>query len=306
MFVSHRSFYRKILWSAGSLAMILLTLGSCSSVQIHRAQEQRSYLGDELYVESFGSGRDTIVFIPGLMGSTAYWKTGELRGLKTQHRVLFVDPLGFGRSPWPDIEYTLEDQLDAMRRTLVSHNAVSNVTLVAHSFGAIVAIHYAALHPDEVARVILFGAPIYRNPGEARDRIQTMSPLAGLLVKNRFAARVVCAFHNAIMPLAYKLAPNMRPDLPAQVARDGVLHFWPSLDGSVRHVILGKPVAKPMAALGSRATLVFGSRDTVSDSALVESLAAQTGARFIRTTDDHGSYSRWRGQILTDGSVRVP
>lgn len=138
--------------------------------------------------------------------------------------------------------------------------------------------------------MVLFGAPLYASEGEARRRIGTMSPLAGLLVKSRWSAKAVCMLHNAFMPLAARLAPFMRPDIPTAVAQDAALHFWPSLDGSVKLLTRESSGIEPLRVVGPRTTFVFGSRDTVADFGFIEKLALENGSRLIRTEDDHSSY----------------
>ena len=277
-------------------AIGVITAG-CASMQIRRAQQRRAHLGAYLYTETAGEGPETLVFLPGLMGSTAFWRNADTSSLSNK-RLIFVDLLGFGRSPWPEIEYTLDDQISALRRTLVRDGATKHVTLVAHSFGTVVAAYYAARFPEEVDHLFLFGTPMYRNKEGAAERVREMSWLAGLLVRSPFAARLVCTIHNAFMPILARLAPRVRRDLPATVARDGVLHFWPSLDGSVQHVILEAPLQDALKAVGRKTTIVFGSKDTVSERAFVEEVTRDTGARFALTGDDHVGYWRsWPGYV---------
>ena len=217
---------------------VAVTLSSatvaCETLAVRRAQRARASLGDRLHVEAIGSGPRTIVFLPGLLGSTRYWRAAGLTPIGGASRFLYVDLLGFGRSPWPDHGYTLDDHVMALRRTLIHEQATSRVTLVAHSFGALVAVEYAARFPDGIDRLVLFGAPVYRSPDEARQGVGHMSWLAGITIRGRPIARLVCFFHNALSPIAVPVAVLLRRDLPSDVARDGTLHFWPSLDGTIR------------------------------------------------------------------------
>lgn len=282
-----------------SMVFLLLSLQACSSLSVRHARSERAYLGAELYRESLGDQGDFIVFLPGLMGSTAFWRSGDTGRLTTAgHRLLFVDLLGFGRSPWPRSQYNLDDHIGALRRTMEEEGATRHVTLVGHSFGAIVAAHYAAQFPDEVHQLILFGPPIYESRKDAGGRIGAMSPLAALLMRSPLAARAVCALHNAFMPLASSLAPRIRPELPSGIARDGALHFWPSLYGSVSHVILDEPIQGPLRTVGKRTVLVLGDEDGISDAALVAGIASETGASMVHTKGDHSSYWRTYPDVL--------
>jgi len=274
-----------------------LAFGCTSLRSAHQGTHEM--VGDEqLYTEVTGEGERTIVFLPGLLGSTSYWKAAKLDTLGTGTRLIYLDELGFGRSPWPDIDYTLDAHLDAIRRTLVAQGATHHVTIVAHSFGTILAAYYAERYPDEVEALYLFGTPVYSDDAEAKRHVGEMSGLAGLLVKSRPLARIVCAVHNGLMPISSRLAPYMRKDLPPEVARDGALHFWPSLVGSVYNVILTKPIETPLRLLGSKVTFVHGKLDTVTEIKRVRSLATEIQARFIVTDDVHASYWKDARSVL--------
>jgi pimeloyl-ACP methyl ester carboxylesterase len=281
-----------------ALILVVALATGCTTIRSAH-QGTHSIVGDDqLYTEITGAGDRTIVFLPGLLGSTSYWKAAKLDTLGTEARLIYLDELGFGRSPWPSVDYTLDDHLGAIRRTLVAHGATRRVTIVAHSFGTILAAYYAERYQDEVEALYLFGTPVYSDEAEAKRHVGEMSGLAGLLVKSRPLARIVCAVHNGLMPLSSRLAPYMRTDLPPEVARDGALHFWPSLVGSVYNVIGTKPIETPLRLLGTKVTFVHGKLDTVTEIERVRSLATEIQARLIVTDDVHGSYWKDARSVL--------
>ena len=295
---------RSLVIVGGLLAFMVLLVTGCASMQIREAQRQREHLGEFLYTETKGSGADAVVFLPGLTGSTSYWTSATIDPPATK-RLLFVDLLGFGRSPWPNVDYTLDDQIGALRRTLVRHRATEHIVLVGHSFGSIIAAHYAARFPGEVDRLILFGTPMYRDRRDAAVHLRGMSGLAALLVRSPVAAHIVCTLHNALLPLAARMAPKIRPDLPPMIAHDGVLHFWPSLNGSVQHVILREPLHDALRVVGGKTTIVFGTNDVVSDRRHVEEIARKTGATLVLTDDTHASYWKsWPRFVLAGDNDR--
>lgn len=57
-------------------------------------------LTSTLYAAESGMGDATLVFLPGMGGTTRYWQ-GRVTKLEQDFRVLLVDPLGFGQSPKP-------------------------------------------------------------------------------------------------------------------------------------------------------------------------------------------------------------
>ena len=78
--------------------------------------------------------------------------------LERDLRMVYLDQRGSGRSerPWNDA-YSLAllvDDLEQLRRAW----GVEKLALVGHSFGTIVALEYAAAHPEHVERVVLASA----------------------------------------------------------------------------------------------------------------------------------------------------
>jgi len=272
----------------GAALAAVVGVEGAARFNLRHEQAARSYLGDLLYTEVRGQGTP-MVFLAGLEGSTEFWQN-RFEPLTRDHRLIFVDALGFGRSPWPDVRYTLHDHLGALRRTLVAQGATKEVTIVAHSFGTILATYYAALYPSEVDRVVLLGTPVFGEAGEARGRIRQMSSLAALFSLHRWLAREACLTMGAFRPLLRQVLPSLVPDLPPGVASDSVLHSWPAIDGTLRNVLFTRPVAIPLQAIGPKVTFIHGSADTVTPLSRIERLARAIGARVIVTANDHRSY----------------
>jgi len=273
----------------GTIAALTLSLLACSTVQLRRARAERRHLGAMLYVKRSGHG-SPVVLLAGLMGSTRYWKSAHFETVAAPHSVLAIDALGFGRSPWPDVDYTLEDHVSALRRTLVREGATSHVTFVAHSFGTILAANYAARYPDEVDQLYLLGTPMFRDAKEARRQMAGMSFVAKLFSRSRWLAWGACMIQDALNPVARRLAPRVVRGTPREVAEDSTLHFWRSLDGTVRNVILSIPIEQPLAGVGEKVTFIHGQLDRVTPVARVREVAQHLGARLIVVPGGHGDY----------------
>lgn len=288
--------------AAVALLGVPLLTAACSAYNVRRAQAERQPLGDLLYVESAGPATGSpMVFLPGMTGTTTYWReAGVLSLADAGARVLLVDELGFGRSPWPDQAYTLVDHLAAIDRTLESRGARNDLILVGHSFGAMLAAEYGARHAGSVRQVVLFGTPLYRSKAEARQRVGEMSALAGLTARNSTLARLVCFLHTAFLPATARWAPMLRRDLPAAVVADGSLHFWPSLRGSVENVVLRHSIEPALTTLGSKVTFVHGRSDAITPLARVREVATASGASLVVTDDDHVSYWRDAARVVRD------
>lgn len=107
-----------------------------------------------------GPGVDTIIAIhggPGLDLESIYKDFAA--GLGRRHVVIFYDQRGGGKSELPNDTSRLVaarqiQDLDEVRQ----HFGLTKVTLVAHSYGPLLAASYAIAHPDAVKKMVFFGA----------------------------------------------------------------------------------------------------------------------------------------------------
>lgn len=111
-----------------------------------------------LYYRLIGSGADTIIAIHGGPGVDLESIAGDFAPLGANHVVIFYDQRGTGKSTLPTDTTRLTavqqvTDLDAVRR----HFGLARVTLVAHSYGPLLAATYAIAHPDMVRRMVFFG-----------------------------------------------------------------------------------------------------------------------------------------------------
>src|SRR5271170_3135118 len=111
-----------------------------------------------LHVHRFGpSGPVRLLALHGLTGHGKRWET-----LSSEHlpeiAVAAPDLIGHGRSSWA-APWTIDANVAALAE-LLEHQADSPVVVVAHSFGAAVALHLAATHPDRVAALVLLDPAI--------------------------------------------------------------------------------------------------------------------------------------------------
>lgn len=109
-----------------------------------------------------GNGADTLVAIHGGPGVNLESIADDFAALAQRHTVIFYDQRGAGRSTLPTDTTTLNatqqvSDLDAVRR----HFSLAHMTLIAHSYGPLLAATYAIAHPANVARMIFIGpAPL--------------------------------------------------------------------------------------------------------------------------------------------------
>lgn len=285
---AHR-WWRRLWIALASLAGLAGLVEVIAAVRVRHLRAERAPLDGRLYAEVRGQG-NPMVFLAGLPGTMAYWDH-SFDSLAHDHRLIFIDALGFGRSPWPDTEYTLDEHLQALRRTLLAEGAGGHVTFVAHSFGTLLASYYAARFPAEVDRLYLLGTPVFDDKKEAMEHIRALSSTGGLFSMNPIIARESCKLHEAFGPLLAGMAVRMEKNLPPELVRGAMLHTWQSFNGTLRHVILSQPVTIPLARLGGKVTFIQGRADEITSLSRIHALATTIGARVVETEDDHTSYS---------------
>jgi pimeloyl-ACP methyl ester carboxylesterase len=220
----------------------------------------------------------TLVFIPGLSGTTRYWE-GRLGALEENHRVLLMDPLGFGDSPKPWSRYTVDRHVDALYEVLKNEK---RFVLIGHSMGTLLSIAYAARHPEQVERLTLLSIPFFGGAKEAQRFFSSQPVPYGWFFSNMALAAVICIITRRVFG---RLMPYLRRDLPREVARDIVKHSWRSFTSSFWEVICNYDVKRDADALGDLPVLsIHGDKDDTAP--LTGALALAAG----RTT--------WKTHIL--------
>jgi pimeloyl-ACP methyl ester carboxylesterase/uncharacterized membrane protein HdeD (DUF308 family) len=94
---------------------------------------------------------------------------GDLRPLIDHlgkgYRIIAPDLLGFGESPKPlDIEYSTDDNVQVLDATLTDLGITGRFLLFGYSLGGVIAVHYAATHPERLRRLFLLSTPFYLPP----------------------------------------------------------------------------------------------------------------------------------------------
>ncbi|QJR34469.1 alpha/beta fold hydrolase [Gemmatimonas groenlandica] len=122
--------------------------------------------GARLFYRVAGSGTDTLVAIHGGPGVDLESIAGDFTPLTARHTVIFYDQRGAGRSTLPADTTTLSaTQQIADLEAVRMHFGIDRLTLIAHSYGPLLAATYAIAHPEHMRRMILMG-PVPPRRGE--------------------------------------------------------------------------------------------------------------------------------------------
>ena len=217
-----------------------------------------------LYAEEFGHDGTPLLLLHGLGGGVSTWR-GVASLLAPHHRVLVPDLLGFGRSPWPDVEYTVDDHLTALEQLLEDRCLASKkINIAGHSMGAVLAAEFAARHPEVVGSVALVNFPYFHSEAEVRDIAKRLGLLARLTADNHWVARATCGVMCALRPMLIFLAPRFTRRVPASVARDALRHNFTSYSRTLQNVVVRHRSDPALITLAERRVLlVHGEIDRV-------------------------------------------
>jgi proline iminopeptidase len=115
--------------------------------------------GAELYCKKMGSGSPVIVIHGGVGFLIHDYFLPQMAALAKDHLVVFYDQRGMGRSkseinPEQINVKTYVEDIEAIRNSL----GFKKVSLLGHSWGGFLAMHYAFTHPEAVDKLILVGS----------------------------------------------------------------------------------------------------------------------------------------------------
>jgi len=135
--------------------------------------------GEIIHYEVLGRGRP-IIFLHGWVGSWRYW-VPTMQAASMGYRAYAVDLWGFGDSAKRPPKYNLENQtllIDQFMEAL----GIMKIALVGHGLGAVVALQFAAQHPQVVDRLMVTGLPLSGEDINPRLRTQSTEELSEWLL----------------------------------------------------------------------------------------------------------------------------
>lgn len=206
----------------------------------------------------------TVLLLHGLGASAAFWRPVAHELAQHQVPTLTPDLLGFGASLRLGTHFHLDDQAAAVTR-LLDARAGTPVLLVAHSYGAAVAVVVASDRPDLVHSLVLIEPAAFANADETRERIGGRSwiankAMAGAPVAN-WMCGVMCLFRWPLTALAPRIARRHLPGFPPDIARGAVTYSWPAYRDALSSLLTANPLPRWLADPPIPTTVVVGNED---------------------------------------------
>ena len=240
--------------------------------------------------EAVGRPQDAaepLVFLHGLGATSSTWLPTARRVGEAGHAALVPDLLGFGSSMCMGTTFGLDDQAAAVLRLLDGHD-IGSAHLVAHSWGSTVAAAVLRASPDRVARMTLVAPAVFADVGAAKARFSQRSWLAKVTLTGSPLGGFVCGAMCLARPLVGRLAPRMEPDVPPQVARDGVQHSFAAYHDALTSMWEGNPLGDVLRHPPCPITVVLAEEDQTVLVSDVLHLPPARDVRIVRVPGSHG------------------
>lgn len=245
-----------------------------------------------------GQSDSKIVFLHGLLASSSYWdQMAPL--LSSKHELLLLDLFGFGESPKPRIEYTVDQHIAKINEVVNLAIPKKAFTLVGHSMGALLALNFAIQHPQNVRKLILINAPMLSDEKDLKQSIaESSSKFMVTMTFDKTWGKLVCRIHELLPFISYPIIRLLEPELPPNVARAAGQHTWDSYSGSFRHVLLEQDFFKLLSKVETIPILIIASsNDEYTRAQVLLRLPVRQNIKFILLKGDHNMLLRQPEQV---------
>lgn len=198
-------------------------------------------------VDDYGAG-PVVVMLHGIASNAVTF--AEIAPALHGRRRITIDLLGFGASP-PGADYTVDEHVAAIRRTVKALGLRTPFTLVGHSLGGLLAARYAARYGG-LSRLVLISPPVYLPPDLIGDPID--SARMGILLS---AYQFLRANKDFSIRGAARTAALLRLGTTLEITEGN----WDAFRLSLEHAIESQTTIADIAAVRAPIELVYGTLD---------------------------------------------
>lgn len=132
---------------------------------IERYGETVTVDGRQMNLQVTGDGPVDVVLLPGFGTASPVLDFGPLvEDLAQDHRVIVVEPFGYGLSDGTDVERTTENVVGEIHEAL-QQVGVDRYVLMGHSIAGIYGLEYTNRYPDEVSAFVGIDSSVPGQPG---------------------------------------------------------------------------------------------------------------------------------------------
>ena len=224
------------------------------------------------HVEAGPTGGQAVVFLHGITGSRRYWEK-RVRPLADRYRLILPDLPGFGLSPKPRLDYSMETFRDALRDFLVDRGLAGRpVHFVGHSLGSLIALEYAAAFGEHVGRMVLLSVPRFQDAATAHELFWRGSPHYRRLLNQQSLRATLAQMHRSGLEVTLRYFLKF----PWAVIADSRKCTLNSLTSTLDRCLLNYQVDAVLPKVPERPCLLLhGERDAVAPLAHVADLPSR-------------------------------
>ena len=201
------------------------------------------------------------MFLHGITGSRRYWER-KVRPLAREFRLILPDLIGFGLSPKPHVEYTIDLFRDSVR-SLVEELGLSSqpIRLVGHSLGGLIALEYAARYGEHVSGMVVLSLPRFSDPATAHAIFWRGSPHYRRLLNQHSISETLSQVKRSGLEITLRYLLRF----PWAVLLDSHRFTFKSLTSTLEHCLLNYQVDRILPRVPAIPTLlIHGDKDSVA------------------------------------------
>jgi len=213
------------------------------------------------YVSTGNPRGPVLLFLHGITGSRRYWQK-KVQPLGRDHRLIIPDLLGFGLSPKPYLEYTIDVFRDSVRNFVEEIDLASRpLFIVGHSLGGLIALEYAARYRSHVRRMILLSLPRFSDPATAHALFWRGSPHYRRLLNEHSLKETLSQLKRSGLEITLRYMLRF----PWSVLIDSHKFTFKSLTSTLEHCLLNYQVDRILPSVPPIPTLlIHGEQDSVA------------------------------------------
>ena len=207
-------------------------------------------------IPAVGKERGVLVLFHGKNFSSDYWGA-VIPGLtQAGYRVIAPDQIGFGKSSKPDVAYHF-DELASNTKALLNSLHIQKVDVIANSMGGMLAIRFARLYPQTVAKLVL------ENPLGLEDYSKDIPPQQNDQLLKLEMAQTETSY-RAFM---HSYFPNWQPayeqyvEVFTRVQKSPDYPVYAKASVRTYQMIAEQPVVNDLALLKMPVLLIIGQKD---------------------------------------------
>lgn len=228
-----------------------------------------------------------VLCLHGITESNRYFTT-RVGSLAESFHLVLPDLPGFGLSPKPVIDYRVETFARAVRTFIEEQGLEARpLHLVGHSLGSIVALEYAAQHPERIGKIVLLSLPRFTDPDTAHRIFWSGSPSYRKLLQQHSLVENFSQFRRLGLGTALRTAVG----IPVEVLVDCRRFTFQSLTSTLENCLIHYSVDPLLERMPARSTLlVHGRGDMVAPFGEVEPLPSRHAHMALRAFDGAGHH----------------